>query len=876
MTPVSEPALPLNQLITGNLALLQRFMDALPVRCFVKNTRNEMVIMNQAGAQMMGSTVQAMRGKPLSTWLDAEQLTRIAKQDTQVLAHGKTQHFEATLWDAARARYVRTITAKTPVFDAQGRPEFFIGLTIDVTEQKHLEAQTNSELHLLEMLATQTPLPELLEAYAHSFESIFPSVICSVLLLDADGIHLRHGAAPSLPQAYCEAIDGVAIGAAVGSCGTAAFTKQAVIVSDIEHDPLWQNHKDLALAHGLRACWSIPILSTQGAVLGTFANYHLEPRSPQASEQQALQRSAYLMGLVIEHHQIMRTLAAQEAALRESETRYRTLVEWSPEAVAVHHAGTITYVNSACIKLLHASCEADLLGKHIAHLLHPDDLERGLARAKQAMESGIPAPMIEERLLRLDGSTVAVEIQSTAIMYDGAPAVYVVAHDLSKRHEDKETIHHLAFFDALTGLPNRRLMLDRLQQALASSERKQLYGALLMLDLDNFKQLNDLLGHNVGDQLLQQAAHRMQACVRKSDSVGRVGGDEFMVLLDTAADSPTQAAQYTETVAQKILAQLAEPYLLQGKSYTSTSSIGAMVFMQGMEDRDDVVKHADAAMYQAKAAGRNTVCFFDPAMQAQAVARAEFEQDMRLGFEQQEFTLFYQLQVDSRGRPMGAEALVRWRSAKRGMVSPLEFIGLAEENGMILPLGQYVLEAACAQLVQWASTPGMAHWTVAVNVSARQFAHVNFVDNVVLALEKTGANPLRLKLELTESMLVKNVDAVIAKMNAIKALGVSFSLDDFGTGYSSLSYLKLLPLAQLKIDQSFVRDLLTDPNDAIIARTIIGLGHSLGMRVIAEGVETASQRDLLTGMDCDAFQGYYFGRPMPADLLLETLSKTSL
>jgi diguanylate cyclase (GGDEF)-like protein/PAS domain S-box-containing protein len=540
--------------------------------------------------------------------------------------------------------------------------------------------------------------------------------------------------------------------------------------------------------------------------------------------------------------------------------------------VAVHRTGVITYVNTACIKLLRANSKDDLLGKHIAALLHPEDLERGLARAKHTLESGIASPQAEERLIRLDGSTVAVEIQSTAIVYDGAPAVYVVAHDLSKRHEDQETIHHLAFFDALTNLPNRRLMLDRLQQALVSSERKQLYGALLILDLDNFKQLNDLLGHQEGDALLQQAAQRMQACLRKSDSVGRVGGDEFMVLLDTFADSPTLAAQYTETVAQKILAHLAEPYTLQGKTHASTTSIGASVFMQGMEDRDDVVKHADAAMYQAKAAGRNTVCFFDPAMQAQAVARAEFEHDMRLGFEQQEFTLFYQIQVDSQGQPTGAEALVRWRCAKRGMVSPLEFISLAEENGMILPLGQYVLETAGAQLLQWAKHPRTAHWTVAVNVSARQFADVDFVDNVILALQKTGANPQCLKLELTESMLVKNVAAVIAKMNAIKALGVSFSLDDFGTGYSSLSYLKLLPLAQLKIDQSFVRDLLTDPNDAIIARTIIGLGHSLGMRVIAEGVETASQRDLLAVMDCDAFQGYYFGRPMPADQLRQALN----
>nr|WP_319564981.1 EAL domain-containing protein [uncultured Rhodoferax sp.] len=855
----------LHQLFTGDLNLLQRFIDALPVQCFVKNVHNQMVLINQAGAHMLGSTVQAVRGQSLATWFDAEQMARIAAQDKQVYAQSKTLHFEETLWDAQHAQFLRSVTAKTPVFDAQGQPQFVIGLMIDVTGQKALEAQTTSELQLLELLATNTPLTDLLEAYAHSFEFNFSGVMCSVLLIDPDGLHLRHGAAPSLPKAYCDAIDGSAIGPAVGSCGTAAFTRQAVIVSDIARDPLWQDYRDLALSHNLHACWSVPILSTKGRLLGTFANYHLQPRSPQPQELQAIQRSAYLLGLAVEHHHIQQDLLRQETALRESEARYRTLVEWSPEAVAVHRAGVIAYVNTACVKLLRANSPADLQGKHIIDLLHPDDRARGLARAQQAMESGVAAPLIEERLLRLDGSIVEVEIQSTAIVYDGAPAVYVVAHDLTKRHEDQETIHHLAFFDALTGLPNRRLMLDRLQQALASAARKQLFGAVLLLDLDNFKQLNDLLGHNMGDALLQQAARRVLGCVRKSDSVGRVGGDEFMVLLDTFASSASQAAQYTETVAQKILAQLAEPYTLAGKSYTSTSSIGAMVFMQGSESRDSVVKHADAAMYQAKAAGRNTVCFFDPAMQAQAVARAEFEQDMRDGFEQREFTLYYQIQVDSQSQIMGAEALVRWRSAKRGMVSPLEFISLAEENGMILPLGQYVLEAACAQLVDWAQQPATATWTVAVNVSARQFAHVNFVDNVVMALQKTGANPLLLKLELTESMLLKNVEAVIAKMNAIKALGVSFSLDDFGTGYSSLSYLKLLPLAQLKIDQSFVRDLLTDPNDAVIARTVVALGHSLGMRVIAEGVENAAQRDLLASMDCDAFQGYYFGRPVPPE-----------
>jgi PAS domain S-box-containing protein len=323
MRPVSDPSLPLNQLLTSHLAMLQCFVDALPVQCFVKNIRDELVVVNQAGALMLGSTVQAARGKALSNWLDADYLARIKQQDEQVFAHGKTLRFEETLWDAEHARYLQTVMAKTPIFDAQGRPEFVIGLTLDVTEQKHLEAQTASELKLLEMLATQISLPELMAAYTRSFESIFPGVICSVLLMDQDGVRLRHGAAPSLPLAYCQAIDGLAIGPTVGSCGTAAFTRQTVIVSDIETDPLWKDYKSLALAHGLRACWSAPIMSTQGVVLGTFANYHLQPRTPQTHELQAIQRSGYLMGLAIEHHQMMQALATQETALRESEARYR-------------------------------------------------------------------------------------------------------------------------------------------------------------------------------------------------------------------------------------------------------------------------------------------------------------------------------------------------------------------------------------------------------------------------------------------------------------------------------------------------------------------------------------------------------------------------
>jgi PAS domain S-box-containing protein len=308
-----------------------------------------------------------------------------------------------------------------------------------------LQQYLAGELHLLELLATDTPLNTLLETYTRSYESSFPGVLCSILLLDPDGIHLRHSAAPSLPATYSQAIDGAAIGPSAGSCGTAAFTRQTVIVSDIATDPLWQDYRELALAHGLQACWSVPILSTKGQVVGTFANYYRAPCAPDEHGLLAIQHSAYLLGLFIEHHRLAQTLASQQEALRESEARYRTLVEWSPKAVAVHRNGVILYVNAATVALLGAQSADDLLGRHIADLLHPDDLQVGLERARIAGETGVSAPTREEKLLRLDGSTVTVEIQSAAITYDGAPAVYVVAHDLSQRRADEETIHHLRF-----------------------------------------------------------------------------------------------------------------------------------------------------------------------------------------------------------------------------------------------------------------------------------------------------------------------------------------------------------------------------------------------------------------------------------------------
>ena len=455
---------------------------------------------------------------------------------------------------------------------------------------------------------------------------------------------------------------------------------------------------------------------------------------------------------------------------------------------------------------------------------------------------------------------------SAVVGANGAVTHYVGAHfDITERKKAEAKINALAFYDQLTGLPNRTLMLDRLKQALSSSSRNGSQGALLLIDLDHFKTLNDTRGHDVGDSLLKQVSQRLSLCVREGDTVARLGGDEFMVILTGLDPIQEEAASDIESVTEKILTSLRQGYQIGGLAHRSTASMGVALFKDDAVGVDALMKQADLAMYKAKTAGRNLCRFFDPALEVALNERAALESDLRVALAQNQFVLHYQAQVAGEARLTGVEVLVRWQHPHRGIVSPADFIPLAEETGLILPLGRWVLETACNQLTQWASRPGLSHLTVAVNVSAHQFRQPDFVDQVLEVLRITGANPHRLKLELTESLLVANVDEVIEKMFALKAKGAGFSLDDFGTGYSSLSYLKRLPLDQLKIDQSFVRDVLTDPNDASIARTIIALAQNLGLGVIAEGVETDAQRDFLAHSGCHAYQGYLFSRPLPLD-----------
>ena len=426
-------------------------------------------------------------------------------------------------------------------------------------------------------------------------------------------------------------------------------------------------------------------------------------------------------------------------------------------------------------------------------------------------------------------------------------------------------IRYPRYLDPLTQLPNRRLLLDRLRLALSAVRRSGRVGALLFIDLDNFKSLNDTLGHDKGDRLLEAVARRLEGCVRKSNTVARLGGDEFVIMIEDIAGDAVTAATHAELVVRKVLAGFTRRFELSGTAYHCTPSVGVALFDQHIGDVDELLKQADLAMYNAKAMGRNTACFFDPDMQSAINARVALERELRAALNQHQFELHYQPQVDIAGTVMGYEALIRWRHPQHGLVYPQAFIPLAEETGIIRGIGSWVLQTACRQLASWSAQPDHAHLTVSVNVSAGQFGHPEFMQQVLAAIASAGADPHLLKLELTESVMVKNPDDTIAKMAGLREHGIRFALDDFGTGYSSLSYLKRLPLNQIKIDQSFVRDVLADTNDAAIVRTILALGQILGLEVIAEGVELEAQRDFLARHGCHGYQGYLFGRARKAD-----------
>jgi len=756
--------------------------------------------------------------------------------------------------------WVRTIGHA--VRDADGTIVRLQGAFQDISERKRLEAFKAGQSAILERIAANSPLPEVLHATVKLIESQFPRCMCCIMLISSDGLHLCKGAAVKLPDAYMQILDGVEIGSSNGSCGAAAYLKRRIIVADIEHDPLWDNYRADAMHYGLRACWSSPILSSEHKVIGTFAVYHQEPYVPGEEELELIDACSHMLGIAIERHNSQGHLRLLESGI----SRLNDIVMITESASTDDLGHRIIFVNEAFERITGFNHE-DVIGKSSSILYGKNTQREELQKISQALGDWRPVHT-EVIHYKKSGEEIWLELDIVPISDDVGLNTYWVAvmRDITQRKQTEMKIQQLAFYDSMTGLPNRQLLIDRLKQRLTSSLRSHHSGAVLFLDLDNFKSLNDTHGHDVGDMLLVEVSQRIVKCVRDSDTVGRLGGDEFVVIIHELDENLRDAALQASTVCEKILLSFKEPFLLNSYIHHTTPSIGVTLFNHDSQTSvDELLRRADLAMYKAKDSGRNTFRFFDPQMEALVRERVALEADLHLGILYEQFVLHFQPQLNQERRIVGAEALIRWNHPHRGLVMPGYFIQLAEDSALILQIGDWVLASAFKQLLLWASHAHTANLVLSVNVSPRQFLQADFVEKVTQLISHTGVDPSKLKLELTESMLVENIEDIIAKMTALKAIGVGFSLDDFGTGYSSLSYLKRLPLDQLKIDQSFVQDIMIDSNDASIVNTIIALGLSLGLEVLAEGVETEEQMLLLLSQGCQAFQGYLFSKPVTID-----------
>ncbi|MEI9402593.1 EAL domain-containing protein [Mesorhizobium argentiipisi] len=717
---------------------LQALIDWVPDYLWVKDTESRFVVVNKALATDHGRhDPSEMIG--LSDFdLHAPELARQFRASEQALLRGGQPMIdkEEFIVDASGAGKWMSST-KVPLRNAENGVFGLVGIAHDITQRKLADDLRSGQAHILEMIATSAPLEEVLERLVRLIESQLSDIFGSVLLLDADGAHLRHGAAPSLAKDYTDAIDGIRIGPKVGSCGTAAYRREPVIVIDIVSDPLWEDFRDLVRPYGYRSCWSTPILSHTGVVLGVFAMYSKTVREPTKAESNLIDFTTRIAGIAI---------------------------------------------------------------------------ERKLA-------------------------------------------------------EDR--IHFMANHDTLTGLPNRALLGDRLSQAILYAQRYGRWVSVVFIDLDNFKLVNDTLGHNAGDLLLKAVASRMVECVRATDTVVRLGGDEFVVVL---FDQEPNAELVAETL-QKIRAAVAEPVHLGKHHLRTTASIGVANYPDDGATADALLANADAAMYRAKELGRDNVQFYAPEFNSSGHERFLLQEELRNALARGEFTLLYQPQVDLRsGHVFAVEALIRWKHPSLGLISPIKFIPLAEETGLIVPIGDWVLHEACRQNKAW-QDDGLPPMVVCVNVSARQFKESNLINRVVNALKDCDLEAKYLELELTESLIMQNVDMAVSTMNALQSLGVQISIDDFGTGYSSLSALKTFPVARLKIDKSFINDLVTDENDQAVASAVISLGQKLNLRVIAEGVETNDQVAFLRKNNCDEMQGYHFSKPVSAQGIAKLLNK---
>jgi diguanylate cyclase (GGDEF)-like protein/PAS domain S-box-containing protein len=741
-------------------------------------------------------------------------------------------------------------------------------------DQEVLEKLLRAQQSITEMVSSGASLPECLEEICSSIEQALASKAgkSSILLLKGNNLH--HGAAPSLPKAYCDAVNGVEIGESVGSCGTAAFTKRQVIVADIATDPLWADFKGLALPHNLVACWSTPIVSSTGEVLGTFAIYYPEIRFPEPEDLRLIDHFTGLSRIAIEREYSMQRELVLNAQLKTSNEKLKAFISVIPDlGLILDEEGNYIDIYGGNGELLVAN-SSELIGKNIRDVIDCDTAVELTSAIRRALEHS-----------ELEFLEYTLEVKGGRRVFEGRICpinhylpeqpekkhVLWIARDITEKKQAEENIERLAYYDPLTGLPNRRMFNDYLDCTVDKIARYDLIGALLFMDLDNFKRINDSLGHTVGDQLLVKIADNLKPFIGPQTNLSRLGGDEFVVLLESKSKNIDNVHREASKLAESLLGVFSQTLTLQDAHYAVRASIGICLIHEKAVSASEILKRADSAMYKAKKAGGNRYAFFDPELQKMADLQLRIERDIEAAISKNEFEAYFQPQLDMDGALVGAEALVRWIHPEEGIISPDKFIPIAEQTGAIHRIQEIVLRQSCELIVALKET-GASHdrCTMAINISACQF-DVDLEERIKLVVDEFSLPTSKFKLEITESMLMENVEMIVEKMQSLKSKGFRFSVDDFGTGYSSLAYLHSFPIDELKIDRSFINQI--ESKGTAIIDAIVSLSQSFGLRVVAEGVETREQLEILAEKNVSSVQGYYHAKPMPAHEFITWVTK---
>ena len=733
--------------------------------------------------------------------------------------------------------------------------------------QKQFSTILDSQQEIISKIALGSSLSECLESICLLIESTLnsPSARSSILILEGD--QLRHGAAPNLPNDYCDAVDGVKIGPEVGSCGTAVFEQKQTIVEDIENHPLWKEYKHIALSSGLKACWSNPIFASDNTILGSFAIYYLEPKSPDKLHLELIDYFTHLSSIAIEKARSTKREQLLTSKLKYSNEKFSAFTSVMPDlALIVSEDGT--YIDSYGAE--HQVYKDKLIGKNIREVL----LKEHYRKAKDVIKKAIKNNRVEifeykqptENGLSIFEGRVSLIDHYLANSPDKKHVLWM-ARDITDRKHAEHKIEQLAYFDPLTSLPNRRFLKQQLHKLIEQVQKENVIGAVLYLDLDNFKRINDSLGHSVGDKVLIEVAERLKLTLNKNDTISRIGGDEFVIILKKEGKQKNNLSEESIFIANKIISNLSENIKIINRNFKIGASIGISLVYGPKITVDEILKRADTAMYSSKNSGGNQFTFFDPTLQHTIDYRLDLEQKLVIAIKKEQLSIHFQPQLGLNSELIGAEALIRWPNSEQRPIPPSEFIPIAEQCSLIEDILIIVLKEACKLLNQLKQENLIdKNFSIALNLSPTQFRQEDLKLKLLETITEYGIKANQIKLEITESMLIDSIDTAIKQMNDLKQQGFNFSIDDFGTGYSSLTYLQTLPIDELKIDRSFIEKINSGEVGTAIIDAIIAMSNHIGFEVIAEGVQDQYQVDTLRTKNIKAMQGFYISKPMPKNI----------